>query len=127
MFPPLQDLYGSRRRSCSASSACWSCSSLRSCPKRATECSRAFPCRRAALALASTDFPLTHPGLAYSGLLRADAFSLFVHWIVGGAAFLVILGSIDYLKRENLDAGEFCALILFATAGMGVMAAPTNC
>jgi NADH-quinone oxidoreductase subunit N len=76
----------------------------------------------AALALASTYFPLTQPGLAYSGLFRADAFSLFVHWIVCGAAFLVILGSISYLKRDDLDAAEFCALILFATAGMGVMA-----
>ena len=27
-----------------------------------------------------------------------------------------------YLQREQLDAGEFCALILLATAGMGVMA-----
>jgi NADH-quinone oxidoreductase subunit N len=77
----------------------------------------------AALALAATYFPLTQPGLAYSGLFRADSFSLFVHWIVGGVAFLAILGSIGYLKRDNLDAGEFCALILFATAGMGVMAA----
>ena len=76
----------------------------------------------AALALVSTYFPLTHPGLAYSGLFRADDFSLFVHWIVCGAAFLVILGSISYLKRDDLDAAEFCALILFATAGMGVMA-----
>jgi NADH-quinone oxidoreductase subunit N len=76
----------------------------------------------AALALVATIFPEMHPGLAYSGLFRADAFSLFVHWIVCGAAFLVILGSIDYLKRDDLDAAEFCALILFATAGMGVMA-----
>jgi NADH-quinone oxidoreductase subunit N len=76
----------------------------------------------AALALAATFFPATHPGLAYSGLFRADSFSLFVHWIVCGAAFLVILGSIGYLKRDDLDAAEFCALILFATAGMGVMA-----
>jgi NADH-quinone oxidoreductase subunit N len=76
----------------------------------------------AALALLATYFPLTQPGVAYSGLFRADSFSLFVHWIVCGAAFLVILGSIHYLKRDDLDAGEFCALILFATAGMGVMA-----
>ena len=76
----------------------------------------------AALALAATIFPAMHPGLAYSGLFRADSFSLFVHWIVCGAAFLVILGSISYLKRDDLDAAEFCALILFATAGMGVMA-----
>jgi NADH-quinone oxidoreductase subunit N len=76
----------------------------------------------AALSLLATIFPALHEGVAYSGLLRADDFSLFVHWIVCGVAFLAILGSIDYLKREDLDAGEFCALILFATAGMGVMA-----
>src|SRR6202166_1518427 len=76
----------------------------------------------AALAIAATFYPAMYPGLAYSGLFRADSFSLFVHWIVCGAAFLVILGSIGYLKRDDLDAGEFCALILFATAGMGVMA-----
>ena len=76
----------------------------------------------AALALAATRFTALHPGAAYSGLFRADAFSLFVHLIVIGVAFLAILGSTNYLKREDLDAGEFCALILFATAGMGVMA-----
>src|SRR5579863_398862 len=76
----------------------------------------------AAFALASTFYPAKYPGLAYSGLFRADSFSLFVHWIVCGAAFLVILGSIGYLQRDDLDAAEFCALILFATAGMGVMA-----
>ncbi len=76
----------------------------------------------AALALAATYFPAVYPGLAYSGLFRADSFSLFVHWIVCGLAFLGILGSIGYLKRDDLDAAEFCALVLFATAGMGVMA-----
>jgi NADH-quinone oxidoreductase subunit N len=76
----------------------------------------------AALALAATFYPATHPGLAYSGLFRADSFSLFVHWIVCGSAFLAILGSIGYLQRDDLDPAEFCALVLFATAGMGVMA-----
>src|SRR5258708_1946173 len=76
----------------------------------------------AALALASTRYLAMDPGAAYSGLIRADSFSLFVHLIVIGVAFLAILGSANYLKREDLDAGEFCALILFATAGMGVMA-----
>src|SRR6266849_1013916 len=76
----------------------------------------------AALALAATRFLATAPGAAYSGLLRADSFSLFVHLIVCGVAFLAILGSASYLKREDLDAVEFCALILLATARMGVMA-----
>jgi NADH-quinone oxidoreductase subunit N len=63
-----------------------------------------------------------YPGNAYSGLFRNDTFSLFVHELVCLLAFLAILGSKAYLKREDLDPGEFCALILFATAGMGVMA-----
>jgi len=76
----------------------------------------------AGLALAATRFTVFYYGDAYSGLFRADAFSLFVHLIVCGVAFFGILGSIGYLKRENLDSAEFCALVLFATAGMGVMA-----
>jgi len=76
----------------------------------------------AGLALAATRFTVLYPGVAYSGLFRADAFNLFVHLIVIGVAFLAILGSASYLKREDLEAGEFCALILLATAGMGVMA-----
>ena len=37
-------------------------------------------------------------------------------------ALLVVLGSADYLDRENIQQGEYYALVLFATAGMGVMA-----
>ena len=51
-----------------------------------------------------------------------DVFSLFFHWLVGLVAFLVILASDSYLERENLEAAEFYALVLFATAGMGVLA-----
>lgn len=61
-------------------------------------------------------------GPGFSGLIRADAFSLFFHLLLGGVAFLVVLGSESYLERENLDSPEFLALLLFATAGMGVLA-----
>src|SRR5271165_4939920 len=61
-------------------------------------------------------------GSGFSGLIQFDTFSLFFHWLVGLVAFLVILASDAYLERENLDAAEFYALILFATAGMGVLA-----
>src|SRR6201988_5416394 len=62
------------------------------------------------------------PGLAYSGLIRADAFSVFVHVVVIGAAAIVILGSYGYLNAEGLQPGEYYALVLFATAGMGILA-----
>ena len=61
-------------------------------------------------------------GSAYSGLLRVDMFSLFVHGIVLGVAALAILGSFDYLDHENIQRGEYYALLLFATAGMGILA-----
>jgi len=76
----------------------------------------------AALAALSTIYPARDPGYAFSGLLRVDGFSLFVHWIVLGVALLVLLGSANYLRREDLPPGEFCALILFAAVGMCVMA-----
>ena len=61
-------------------------------------------------------------GPGFSGLIRMDAFSLFFHLLLGSIAFLVVLASEPYLERENLDSPEFLALVLFATAGMGVLA-----
>ena len=64
----------------------------------------------------------TAMGSGFSGLVQSDTFSLFFRWLVGLIAFLVILASDSYLQRENLAPAEFYALILFATAGMGVLA-----
>jgi NADH-quinone oxidoreductase subunit N len=63
-----------------------------------------------------------YPGLGFFGLIQSDTFSLFFHVLVGAVATLVILAAEPYLARERLDAAEFFALILFATAGMGVLA-----
>jgi NADH-quinone oxidoreductase subunit N len=61
-------------------------------------------------------------GSGFFGLIQFDTYSLFFHWLLGLVAFLVILASDSYLERENLAPAEFYALILFATAGMGVLA-----
>ena len=63
-----------------------------------------------------------NPGPAYSDLNRVDAFSILVHVIVIGASALVILGSGQYLEDEGIQRGEYYALLLFATAGMGILA-----
>ena len=55
-------------------------------------------------------------------MIISDAFSLFFHLLLGTIAFLVVLASESYLETENLDSPEFLALVLFATAGMGVLA-----
>ena len=72
-------------------------------------------------ALASLYLVWQHPGVAYGGLIRADEFSIFVHAIVIVVAILATLGSMQYLENERIQRGEFYALLLFATAGMGVL------
>ena len=74
----------------------------------------------AAIGTLSTFFGV--PGSGFFGLIQFDTYSLFFHWLVGLITFLVILSSDSYLARENLAGAEFYALILFATAGMGVLA-----
>src|ERR1700757_5376958 len=54
-------------------------------------------------------------GLAYSGLIHADEFSIFVHAVVIGAAAIAILGSFSYFDQEGLQRGEYYALVIFAT------------
>ena len=63
-----------------------------------------------------------YAGAGFFNLVRIDAFSTFFHLLVGGVAFLVVLGAGSYLHRERLESAEFYALLLFATAGMGVLA-----
>jgi NADH-quinone oxidoreductase subunit N len=76
----------------------------------------------AAGGMAASYLAYQHTGAGFFELIRSDAFSLFFHLLVGLVAALVILASDSYLSRERLDAAEFYALILFATAGMGVLA-----
>ncbi|HTZ74640.1 MAG TPA: NADH-quinone oxidoreductase subunit N [Candidatus Aquilonibacter sp.] len=76
----------------------------------------------ALLALVSIHFMAVVGGMGYSNLISADTFSVFVHVVVVGAAAIAILGSMDYLDMEGVQSGEFYALVLFATAGMGILA-----
>jgi NADH-quinone oxidoreductase subunit N len=122
MFPPLQDLYRIAPEIVLAAFGMLVMFLTPIVPKARHGALSTIALLGAGLALAATRLTAMYSGDAYSGLFRADTFSLFVHLIVIGVAFLAILGSTSYLKREDLDAGEFCALILFATAGMGVMA-----
>jgi NADH-quinone oxidoreductase subunit N len=77
-------------------------------------------------ALASILLMARHPGAAMHGLLVVDTFSVFLHLIIFASAALVILISDEYLKREGILQGEFYALVLFATCGMGIMASATE-
>ena len=62
------------------------------------------------------------PGEGFYGLIQSDVFSFFFRLLIGLVAVLVVLAANSYLERENLPFAEFYALLLFATAGMGVLA-----
>jgi NADH-quinone oxidoreductase subunit N len=64
----------------------------------------------------------THSGPSYSNLWIVDEYSTFFHALFIFIAAMTTLISIDYLRRENLQHAEYYALLLFATAGMLVMA-----
>ena len=76
----------------------------------------------AILGVAGNFYNVHNPGAAFAGLVANDPFSVFFHHLLGFVSLLVILAADSYLDRENLDAAEFYALLLFATAGMGVLA-----
>ena len=76
----------------------------------------------ALLALVAVHRAYDSRGMAYDNLISTDVFSVFVHAVILLAAALSILGSIDYLEREGIQRGEYYALVLFAVAGMGILA-----
>ena len=57
-----------------------------------------------------------------NSMIAVDEFRLFSNWVFLLAAVLGILISFTYVYRQRLQAGEFYALILFATSGMMFMA-----
>ncbi len=63
------------------------------------------------------------PGRAFHDMVVLDDFALFVSVVICYAAALVILLSIDYLRRSGAECGEYYALVLFATTGMMLLAA----
>ena len=57
------------------------------------------------------------------GVVRADNFALFINIILCIVGILTMVFSHDVVEREELPAGEYYALTLFAISGMMLMAA----
>ena len=72
-------------------------------------------------ALLSTFVMANHPGLAFSGMVRVDGFSVFFHVLVTAIAAVVVLSSYEYMAVQRIRAGEYYGLILFCTACMCLM------
>lgn len=62
------------------------------------------------------------PGTAFSGMLIVDGFSTFFRVLVLGVGLLTVLASVNYLKVERANAGEYYALLLFSIVGQSIMA-----
>jgi len=61
-------------------------------------------------------------GRAFLDMIVLDGFAMFATIVICYAAALVILLSVDYLRRTGAESGEYYALVLFATAGMMLLA-----
>jgi NADH-quinone oxidoreductase subunit N len=58
----------------------------------------------------------------FSGMIVLDSFSLTIGWIFLLIAAITIAISLDYLPRQGIEQGEYYPLVLFATAGMLLLA-----
>jgi NADH-quinone oxidoreductase subunit N len=62
-------------------------------------------------------------GLAFHNMLAVDGFATFFRVLVIGVGILAVFSSMEYLKQENSQPGEFFALILLSVVGQSLMAA----
>lgn len=60
-------------------------------------------------------------GRGFRDMIVLDDYALFFHLVICYAAALVVLVSVDYLRRAGVESGESYGLLLFATAGMMVL------
>ena len=59
---------------------------------------------------------------AFRDMVLLDDYALFLHVIICYAAALAVLLSIDYLRRNGIESGEYYALVRMSTAGMLLLA-----
>ncbi len=59
----------------------------------------------------------------FRGMVVLDGFALFFNIVIGYATGLMLLLSMDYIRREGQESGEFYILVLLSALGMMLMAA----
>jgi len=64
--------------------------------------------------------------VGFGGLLRADAYSLFIGSLFLGSAVIVVLLALSYLPQQGLDRAEFYVLLLFSLSGMLLITQATD-
>ena len=63
---------------------------------------------------------------AFRDMVVLDAYVSFFNVVICYAVALILLLSIDYLKRMGAESGEYYALVLFAGSGMMLMASAAD-
>ncbi|MBF0329735.1 MAG: NADH-quinone oxidoreductase subunit N [Nitrospirae bacterium] len=61
-------------------------------------------------------------GDTFNGMFKSDLYSIYFKFIFLLNLMLTIMISLQYMKREKAEYGEYYSLLLFATAGMMLMA-----
>jgi NADH-quinone oxidoreductase subunit N len=60
--------------------------------------------------------------VGFNGMVEVDNFSVFLDVLFLGSGLLAIALAHDYIKRMEIERGEYYVLLLFSVAGMMVMA-----
>jgi len=63
---------------------------------------------------------------AFGGMALLDGYALFFDLVIGYSTGLVLLLSLDYVRRRSIETGEFYILVLFSAVGMMLMASAGN-
>jgi len=66
---------------------------------------------------------LQAPQAAFNGMFRVDTFSFTFQWLFFAITGICALVSLHFNDREEIQRGEYYALLLFACVGMSLMAA----
>ena len=77
-----------------------------------------------ALLMTLTRWGRDHRG--FHDMVVLDNYALFMHVVICYATALVLLLSIDYLRRAGVQSGEYYALVLFSASGMMLMASAND-
>jgi NADH-quinone oxidoreductase subunit N len=64
--------------------------------------------------------------VAFGGLVTADLFSAFGHWLIYGSAAVALLAAVGWFGRSKDYRAEYPVLILFCAIGGGMMASASD-
>ena len=118
----------SRPSSRSAAPRCSSCCRVRCCangpprcPSRSCITFTGLVAAGATLAWQWFDVRDDGPIVTFGDMVRVDPFGVFLGIVVVIATTLAVLAAVAYLHREQLEAPEYLALMLFSALGMVIM------